>query len=100
MVAAIIASALVMTAEKINNLVTRYPGFKTLALLFLVLLGGLLMAEGFAIHINKRVCVLCDGVWFGAGTVSYPTKEQTAPNYPANQADASTNRGLWCPITY
>ncbi|HCM1571759.1 tellurium resistance protein TerC [Vibrio parahaemolyticus] len=54
MVAAIIASALVMTAEKINNLVTRYPGFKTLALLFLVLLGGLLMAEeGFAIHINK-----------------------------------------------
>ncbi|TOK90593.1 tellurium resistance protein TerC, partial [Vibrio parahaemolyticus] len=27
MVAEIIASALVMTAEKINNLVTRYPGF-------------------------------------------------------------------------
>ena len=55
MVAAIISSAIVMvlTAEKINNLVTRYPGFKTLALLFLVLLGGLLMAEGFAIHINK-----------------------------------------------
>lgn len=55
MVAAILASALVMvlTAEKINNMVTRYPGFKTLALLFLVLLGGLLMAEGFAIHINK-----------------------------------------------
>jgi len=55
MVAAIIASAIVMvlTAEKINNLVTQYPGFKTLALLFLVLLGGLLMAEGFAIHVNK-----------------------------------------------
>lgn len=55
MVAAILASAVVMvlTAEKINNLVTMYPGFKTLALLFLVLLGGLLMAEGFAIHINK-----------------------------------------------
>ncbi|MFM2663559.1 TerC family protein [Vibrio mediterranei] len=55
MVAAILASAVVMvlTAEKINNLVTQYPGFKTLALLFLVLLGGLLMAEGFAIHINK-----------------------------------------------
>ena len=44
---------MVLTAEKINNLVSRYPGFKTLALLFLVLLGGLLMAEGFAIHINK-----------------------------------------------
>jgi predicted tellurium resistance membrane protein TerC len=55
MVAAILASAVVMvlTAEKINNLVTQYPGFKTLALLFLILLGGLLMAEGFALHVNK-----------------------------------------------
>ncbi|RBW65262.1 TerC family protein [Vibrionales bacterium C3R12] len=55
MVAAIISSAIVMvlTAEKINNMVTRYPGFKTLALLFLILLGGLLMAEGFAIYVNK-----------------------------------------------
>ncbi len=55
MVAAIISSAVIMvlTAEKINHLVTSYPGFKTLALLFLVLLGGLLMAEGFAIHVNK-----------------------------------------------
>lgn len=55
MVAAILASAVVMvlTAEKINNLVTKFPGFKTLALLFLILLGGLLMAEGFALHVNK-----------------------------------------------
>ncbi|GLT14474.1 TerC family protein [Vibrio algivorus] len=55
MVAAILTSAFVMIliAEKINNLVIQYPGFKTLALLFLILLGGLLIAEGFAIHINK-----------------------------------------------
>ncbi|ELI1596993.1 TerC family protein, partial [Vibrio alginolyticus] len=55
MIAAILTSAIfmILTAEKINDLVTRYPGFKTLALLFLVLLGGLLMAEGLAIHINK-----------------------------------------------
>ncbi|PMG18485.1 TerC family protein [Vibrio splendidus] len=55
MIAAILTSAvfMILTAEKINNLVVRYPGFKTLALLFLVLLGGLLMAEGLAIHINK-----------------------------------------------
>lgn len=55
MVAAILASAVVMvlTAEKINNLVIRFPGFKTLALLFLILLGGLLLAEGFNIHVNK-----------------------------------------------
>ncbi|KYN79843.1 hypothetical protein ATY37_08305 [Vibrio cidicii] len=55
MVAAILVSAVIMllTAEKINDLVTQYPGFKTLALLFLVLLGGLLMAEGLDIHVNK-----------------------------------------------
>ncbi|EPT9251762.1 TerC family protein [Vibrio alginolyticus] len=55
MIAAILTSAIfmILTAEKINDLVIRYPGFKTLALLFLVLLGGLLMAEGLAIHINK-----------------------------------------------
>ncbi|MGF1749024.1 TerC family protein [Vibrio cionasavignyae] len=55
MVAAILASAVVMvlTAEKINSVVTRYPGFKLLALLFLVLLGALLMAEGAGIHLNK-----------------------------------------------
>ncbi|KJG38299.1 membrane protein [Photobacterium angustum] len=55
MVAAILASAIVMVlcAEKINDYVLRYPGLKTLALLFLVMLGGMLMAEGFAIHLNK-----------------------------------------------
>ena len=55
MVAAILASAVVMVlcAEKINDYVLRYPGLKTLALLFLVMLGGMLMAEGFAIHLNK-----------------------------------------------
>ncbi|MCG6230757.1 TerC family protein [Vibrio furnissii] len=55
MVAAILVSAVIMmlTAAKINALVSRYPGFKTLALLFLVLLGGLLMAEGVELHINK-----------------------------------------------
>lgn len=55
MVAAILSSAVVMVlcAEKINDAVMRYPGLKTLALLFLVLLGVMLMAEGFAIHFNK-----------------------------------------------
>lgn len=55
MVAAILASAVIMVlcAEKINDYVMRYPGLKTLALLFLVMLGGMLMAEGFAIHLNK-----------------------------------------------
>lgn len=55
MVAAILASAVVMvfSAEKINQLVSKYVGFKMLALLFLVLLGVLLMTEGMDLHINK-----------------------------------------------
>ncbi|KLV08225.1 TerC family protein [Photobacterium ganghwense] len=55
MVAAIVSSAIVMVliVEKVNKVVNEYPGFKTLALMFLVLLGGLLMAEGFNLHINK-----------------------------------------------
>jgi len=44
---------MILTAARINALVTRYPGFKTLALLFLMMLGGLLIAEGVELHINK-----------------------------------------------
>ncbi len=60
MVAAILSSAVVMVlcAEKINDYVSRYPGFKTLTLLFLVMLGAMLMAEGFEIHFNKGLCIL------------------------------------------
>ncbi|RXJ73589.1 hypothetical protein CS022_08805 [Veronia nyctiphanis] len=55
MVAAILSSAAIMVlcAEKINHYVMKYPGFKTLALLFLVLLGAMLMIEGFGVHFNK-----------------------------------------------
>jgi predicted tellurium resistance membrane protein TerC len=55
MIAAILASAVVMItcAETINSYVNKHQGLKTLALLFLILLGALLMAEGFAIHVNK-----------------------------------------------
>ncbi|MPY23556.1 TerC family protein [Shewanella psychropiezotolerans] len=55
MVAAILSSAVVMVliAGKITQLILVYPGLKTLALLFLVLLGGLLIVEGFGLHVNK-----------------------------------------------
>ncbi|KJY67970.1 membrane protein [Vibrio coralliilyticus] len=55
MIAAIIISALIMMvfADKIQGAISKYPGLKTLALLFLVLLGGLLIAEGVGIMVNK-----------------------------------------------
>lgn len=99
MVLAILSSAVVMilTAEKINNLVSRYPGFKTLALLFLVLLGGLLMAEGFAIHVNKGyvyfamafgiVLELCH-IWLKKKQSTYRSSRQMS-----HEIEAPSNRG-------
>ncbi|MDA9557243.1 TerC family protein [Vibrio sp.] len=55
MIAAILGSAVIMVlaAETVNNAVMKFPGLKTLALMFLLLLGGLLIAEGFHLPVNK-----------------------------------------------
>ncbi|MBW3698620.1 TerC family protein [Vibrio sp. T187] len=54
-VAAIVISAIFMLAlaEKIQLTIAAYPGLKLLALLFLILLGGLLVVEGIGLHIDK-----------------------------------------------
>jgi len=55
MVAAILISVIVMmfAAKPIGDFVDAQPSIKVLALAFLVLVGALLMAEGFGIHIDK-----------------------------------------------
>ncbi|WP_286295106.1 TerC family protein [Vibrio apostichopi] len=54
-IAAIVISAIIMlvVAEKIQITITTYPGLKLLALLFLILLGGLLLVEGYGLHVDK-----------------------------------------------
>lgn len=54
-VAAIVISALIMVAmaEKIQVTITAYPGLKLLALLFLVMLGGMLVFEGVGFKLDK-----------------------------------------------
>ena len=54
-IAAIVISAIIMlaVAEKIQITITAYPGLKLLALLFLILLGGLLVVEGYGLHVDK-----------------------------------------------
>lgn len=54
-IAAIVISAIIMlvVAEKIQIAITTYPGLKLLALLFLILLGGLLLVEGYGLHVDK-----------------------------------------------
>lgn len=55
MVAAIILAVLVMifAADKMGEIIERYPTVKMLALVFLLLVGVILIAEGFEIHIPR-----------------------------------------------
>jgi predicted tellurium resistance membrane protein TerC len=55
MVAAMIIAVAVMLifANSVGNFVNRHPSMKILALSFLLLIGALLMAEGFGQHVNK-----------------------------------------------
>jgi len=55
MIVAVIAAALVMLvfAGPISDFVSKHPTFKMLALAFLILIGVMLVAEGFGQHIDK-----------------------------------------------
>ena len=57
MVAAIVVAVLVMmlVSGSISDFVERHPTVKVLALAFLVLVGGALMAEGLDIHVHKGI---------------------------------------------
>jgi predicted tellurium resistance membrane protein TerC len=55
MIAAVILAMIVMLVfvNKISDFVDRHPTIKMLALSFLILIGTMLVAEGFHQHINK-----------------------------------------------
>ncbi len=55
MVAAVVASvaAMVIFADSISRFVHRHPSIKVLALSFLVLIGAMLVAEGWGAHVSK-----------------------------------------------
>jgi predicted tellurium resistance membrane protein TerC len=55
MIAAVLISMAVMlaAARPIGGFVSKHPTFKVLALSFLVLIGALLVAEGFEVHVPK-----------------------------------------------
>ena len=54
-ITAIVISAIIMLAlaEKIQLTINAYPGLKLLALLFLIVLGGMLMLEGAGFEVDK-----------------------------------------------
>jgi predicted tellurium resistance membrane protein TerC len=49
----IAVGVMLIFADKISDLITRHPSLKVLALAFLLLIGVLLVADGFGHHINK-----------------------------------------------
>lgn len=55
MIAAVIIAVLIMMifAGAISRFIKKYPTLKMLALAFLILVGVLLVAEGFGVHVNK-----------------------------------------------
>lgn len=55
MVAAVVASVVVMVifADQVSQFVHRHPSIKVLALSFLVLIGAMLVAEGWGAHVSK-----------------------------------------------
>jgi len=56
MILAVVAAVLVMLvfAKPVGDFVNRYPSMKILALAFLLLIGVMLMAEGFGEHVEKK----------------------------------------------
>lgn len=55
MIAAVLASTLFMVAlaEPLNNFIEQYPGFKLMALLFLIIIGAFLILESFHVEVLK-----------------------------------------------
>jgi predicted tellurium resistance membrane protein TerC len=56
MIAAVMISVLVMMlfSGPVSSFVTRHPSVKVLALSFLLMIGVMLVAEGFGSHFNKN----------------------------------------------
>ena len=66
MVTAMILSMIIMLwfAKPIGDFVERYPSMKVLALSFLIMIGAMLVAEGFGAHINKGYVYFAMGFSF------------------------------------
>jgi predicted tellurium resistance membrane protein TerC len=91
MVTAMILSLGVMLvfAGPIADFVAQHPTVKVLALSFLILIGVMLMVEGFHTHIPKEIHLFCDGVFLCRGDVE-PTAEVASRRCKApRKTDAS-----------
>lgn len=81
MASAIIASTFVMifASKTISDFVDRHPTLKMLALSFLVLIGVVLLAEGFGQHISKGYIYFAMGYALAVETLNIRLRKKSKP---------------------
>jgi predicted tellurium resistance membrane protein TerC len=81
MIAAVVVSVLVMLvfARAVGEFVERHPTIKMLALSFLILIGVMLVAEGFGKHIEKGYVYFAMAFSLGVEMLNIRLRRQAAP---------------------
>jgi len=81
MVAAVVISIIMMLAfaQKIGEFVDRHPTIKMLALSFLILIGVLLVADGFGKHIEKGYVYFAMAFSLGVEMLNLRLRKKVAP---------------------
>jgi predicted tellurium resistance membrane protein TerC len=84
MIAAVVVAVLVMilSAGPISRFLTHQPTFKTLALSFLLLIGLLLVAEGFGVHVPKGYVYFAMAFSAFVEALNHRLRRSTAGNPP------------------
>ena len=85
MIAAVVISVIVMlvVAGPIAGFVERHPTIKILALSFLLMIGVMLVAEGFAVHIPKGYIYFAMAFSLGVELVNLKVRSKSAGHAPA-----------------
>ncbi len=87
MIAAVIVAMFVMVlfVEQISGFVDRHPTIKMLALSFLILIGTMLVAEGFHQHVNKGYIYFAMAFSVGVETLNIRMKTRQATKVALHQ---------------
>ena len=98
MIAAIVIAMAIMlfAMETVNGFVERHPSLKILALAFLILIGVVLVADGFGQHLSKGYVYCSMAFSLGRGAAEHPLPPRAAPA-PPRPCAATCSRGWRSP---
>jgi predicted tellurium resistance membrane protein TerC len=72
-------AVMLVSADKISDFIHRHPSMKMLALSFLLLIGVLLVAEGFGKHVEKGYIYFAMGFAFLVELLNIRVSRKRAP---------------------